>query len=157
MYYHTHWGCHNVTGRTRLVRSHYCCHPNEAIGMRVEVYVNLHTDTLSLRALEGPDKGKVIAHPTFVELSDAKFAVQSAGNARVRRERKKNVHAFVRGNLEHLHAGTVVDRRQLGHGQFMYNPYKHTTFVDRYTGKPIFSADRVLLSRHEGNSVGWYR
>ena len=59
---------------------------------RVEVYRNLHNDKLSVRY-----GGKVVGHVDSIWLRDATFAVQPAGRDRVRREKKKNVHAFVRG------------------------------------------------------------
>tara|TARA_Y100000034_G_scaffold113705_1_gene149007 strand:- start:181 stop:609 length:429 start_codon:yes stop_codon:yes gene_type:complete len=64
-------------------------------GQKVEIYRNLHKKCYSIR-----QKGKVIAYLGFTNeliLRDVKFAVQPAGRDRVRRERKKNVHAFVRG------------------------------------------------------------
>ena len=68
--------------------------------MRVEVYWNLHKHLFSVRALEGEHKGRVIDHSYGVRLSNATFVSQPAGRERVRREGKKNVHAFVRGHLE---------------------------------------------------------
>ncbi len=65
--------------------------------MRVQVYWNLHKDCWSVVALEGDQKGRVVTHADKVLLRGATFSVQPAGNAKVRREKKKNVHAFVRG------------------------------------------------------------
>jgi hypothetical protein len=64
-------------------------------GDRIEVYRNLHNDTFSIRR-----NGKVVKHLSNWQslfLKDAKFAVQPAGREKVRREGKKNVHAFIRG------------------------------------------------------------
>jgi hypothetical protein len=72
--------------------------------MRVEAYYNLKTKTPSVRALEGNDKGRVISHPTLVAIRDASFVVQEDGRQRVIREKQKNVHAFVRGQL---HEGKI--------------------------------------------------
>ena len=62
---------------------------------RVQVYYNLHKKCLSIRY-----KGKVIEHAREVTLTDARFHVQPAGRARVLREKKKNVHAYVSGKLK---------------------------------------------------------
>ena len=66
-------------------------------GDRVEIYRNLHNGTHSIRR-----DGKVVKHLQHSEsifLQDVKFAVQPAGREKVRREGKKNVHAFVRGTV----------------------------------------------------------
>ena len=86
-------------------------------GDRVEVYRNLHNNTFSVRLLRprlgrgghssglNPRwrlKGKVIKHLEnwmTLNLQNVKFAVQPAGRDKVRREGKKNVHAFVRGTV----------------------------------------------------------
>jgi|TARA_R110001592_G_scaffold341348_2_gene630251 hypothetical protein len=105
--------------------------------MRVEVYYNLHKNLFSVR-----HKGKVIAHVYNVQLEDVTFAVQAAGNRKVREEGKKNVHAFVRG--------TLVEQPDLFSSDSVavtYNPYKYTTFVNK--------ADE--LERHTAASVTMHK
>jgi len=66
-------------------------------GDRVEVYRNLHNGTHSVRR-----NGKVVKHLQHWQslyLQNVTFAVQPAGREKVRREGKKNVHAFVRGQV----------------------------------------------------------
>ena len=72
--------------------------------MKVEVYRCLPKsggcngqNVYSIRALEEPVKGFIIAHATHVVIVDPKFVVQPAGNAKVRATGAKMVHAFVRG------------------------------------------------------------
>ena len=72
--------------------------------MRVFVYFNLHKKCLSVKALEGESKGRVIAHADSVELVNATFKVSQAGRQRVLRERRKNVHAGVVGTMTNLPA-----------------------------------------------------
>lgn len=67
--------------------------------MQVFVYRNLHNHCLSIKAMEGPLRGKVIAHAHRVLLEDAVFKVSLAGRNRVLAERQKNVHAGVVGTL----------------------------------------------------------
>lgn len=67
--------------------------------MRVATYFNLHKKLFSIRAEEGPAKGKVIAHADRVLMHFCTLSVGKAGNAKVRREGRKNVHAFIRGEL----------------------------------------------------------
>jgi hypothetical protein len=90
-------------------------------------------------ALEGDRKGRVVTHAEKVLLKDATFAVQPAGNAKVRREKKKNVHAFVRG--EWLSALSQSAARR----SVMYNPYKFETFVFADNQEPVFAAKSVAL------------
>lgn len=69
-------------------------------GLLCDVYLNLHkTGFLSVRAAEGPDKGRVVGHVSAIELDGCTFRVSEAGRQRVIRERQKNVHATVRGRV----------------------------------------------------------
>lgn len=98
--------------------------------MKVFVYKNLHATrknggitVYSVKALEGPDKGKVIARSSHVLLEDVRPKVSQAGRLRVLREGRKNVHAGLVGNLRSI-------KRRPFHGQpITYNPYKYETFV----------------------------
>ena len=117
--------------------------------MRVEVYWNIRKGLWSIRALEGPNKGRVIDRRPRVWLKDCEMVVQPAGRARVRREGKKNVHAFVRGTLYgHKAITEIAEKLYEGYGPmgdtFSYNPYHHETFVTE-DGTPIHKATSVLL------------
>ncbi|QBP30567.1 hypothetical protein SEA_CHARM_86 [Mycobacterium phage Charm] len=93
--------------------------------MKVFVYWNLHRGMWSVKALEGPDKGRVIARHQLIILRNAKGKVSEAGRQRVLRERKKNVHAGLVGELVQGEAVKLSpDARKV-----TYNPYKHETFV----------------------------
>lgn len=98
------------------------------MGMTVEVYWNLKKPGLySVRR-----KGRVIAHVPFITLSDVKWVVQPAGNAKTRREERKNVHAFARGTWiygdEELQL--VNDELRLRDRiRVRYNPYIHEGFT----------------------------
>ena len=58
----------------------------------VQVYRNLHRKCWSVR-----QNGIVKAHCNTIQLIDCKLVVQPAGRAKVLREKKKNVHAYVKG------------------------------------------------------------
>jgi len=107
--------------------------------MRVYVYFNLHKLLWSVRALEGPNKGRVIQHAHEVYLVDCQFRVSEAGRQRVLREKRKNVHAGVVGHLAEVPAGAPSGDR------VSYNPYKHPTFVRANSLEPVRRADSVLL------------
>ncbi len=93
------------------------------IKMRVQVYYNLHKKRLSVR-----NRGKVIRHADIVLLENVKFHVQPAGQAKVRKNKRKNVHAYV--------AGDLASKQGFGNGTVeefdlvKYNPYKYDFFVD---------------------------
>ncbi len=144
---------------------------------KVSVYFNLHRKVFSIRAEEGPCKGKVIAHADDVMLGDVSFTVSAAGRERVRREGRKNVHAFVKGKLigwtgPNAYATPaavlpalpfplcgcwdVVDtgmaRLMVKQGQpFTYNPYKDEGF--RTYGAMLTRARYAFLSTTQGRRV----
>ena len=143
-------------------------------GDRVEVYRNLHNNTFSVRLLRprlgrgghssglNPRwrlKGKVIKHLEnwmTLNLQNIKFAVQPAGRDKVRREGRKNVHAFVRGTVirseEHHFTETFKEKCDQ---VIVYNPYQDEQFstylVDPDTGfttySPIRGANAVTLTQ----------
>jgi hypothetical protein len=91
----------------------------------VEVYRNLHKKCWSVR-----QGGKVKCHTSYICLQDVKFVVQPAGREKVLREKKKNVHAFVRG---YLISAKTMNRMNKDIEWTMdvvtYNPYKHPYFT----------------------------
>ncbi len=103
-------------------------------GQKVYVYFNLHRKLWSVRALDGPHKGRVIAHKRGVVLQDVTPRVSQAGRERVLRERKKNVHAGLVGYWVPFNTPLVEPMRAI-----TYNPYKYESFVyvsdeSAYTG-----------------------
>ena len=73
-------------------------------------------------------------------MREVKFAVQPAGHAKVVKEKKKNVHAFIRG----IYTRPTLDCWQV---IVSYNPYKHDHFFTSFGGNtfPIYGARRVTL------------
>ena len=92
-------------------------------GDRVEIYRNLHNNTFSVRR-----DGIVVRHIDNFDtllLTNAKFAVQPAGRAKVLSERKKNVHAFIRGFVDK--DGWKDDLPPKTY-EVYYNPYASASF-----------------------------
>ena len=89
--------------------------------MRVQVYYNLHKKRLSVR-----NRGKVIKHADMIGLTNVKFHVQPAGQAKVRKNKRKNVHAYVSGDLAKKKDIDIGLPQEL----VKYNPYKNDFFVD---------------------------
>lgn len=110
---------------------------------RVEVYRNLHNGLMSVRECHGI----VLTHEREVFVRNANFVVQPAGREKVIRERRKNVHAFVRGELHGFHRGMLLgfDDWQ-GWSKATYNPYKSATFFDKDTGDAVHSASKVVIT-----------
>lgn len=111
---------------------------NPLVGTEVEVYRNLHSKCWSIRDRR---TGLVVAHAAAVTLRDAEFRVSEGGRQRVLRERRKNVHAVVRGTLM---ARTSVRYHELPRAR--YNPYEAGYFTDAGTGERVDTARRVLLT-----------
>ena len=136
--------------------------------MKVDVYRNLHNGMYSIKSREADTRGLVIAWAEYLWLDDVEFVVSDAGRNRVLRERKKYVHAFVRGTLssfrglvrdvdvdlskvhESVHQEPEYrDMNRHGH-EFTYNPYRFSTFVDRDTESELHDAAHAFLCVHRG-------
>ncbi len=106
---------------------------------KVEVYRNLHKKCWSVR-----QGGRVKFHCHRVNLKDCQMVVQPAGHAKVIREKKKNVHAFVRGYL----CTEERDVQAFCWDDIYYNPYKADSFVD-FDNNPVHTADFVDLDMND--------
>ena len=84
---------------------------------KVRVYRNLNSKCVSVK-----QGSKVKCHATNVVLKDCKFIVSEAGQRRVRNEKKKNVHAFIEGNV--VSARRSLELLDFGWDKVYYNPYE---------------------------------
>ena len=107
---------------------------------RVDVYKNLHKTTWSIRSRT---TGRVITHSDNVLVKDATFVVQPGGRKRVLTEKRKNVHAFVRGVIAPLPRVTTFDTPC--NVQVKYNPYRADHFYEVETGEAVKQASVVVL------------
>lgn len=107
--------------------------------MRVEAYWNLHLSVVSFRPAV---KDGRVQHAEALHLKNVKFAVQPAGREKVLREKRKNVHAFVRGEVVSVGQGIPPKDAWV---RATYNPYKYESFVIADTEEPIFSAREVVI------------
>ena len=103
--------------------------------MRVEVYYNLHKKVFSIRSCKTV---LVVEHATNVCIDNAEFVVRQSGREQVLREKRKNVHAFVRGDW-------VKCTQKLTGKVATYNPYKYKSFVNAVTEEPLRKAQSVHL------------
>lgn len=104
----------------------------------VEVYFNLHKKVFSVR-----QGGLVVKHTEAIVLEDASFVVSQAGRERVLREKRKNVHALVRGKVGSFN----IPYADESHPAY-YNPYKTKTFIGS-NGEPLHNAKIVFLQVDE--------
>jgi hypothetical protein len=115
--------------------------------MRVFVYWNLHKGLWSVKALDGPDKGRVIDRVREILLNDAEGKVYEAGRQRVLRERKKNVHAGIVGTVDKRDQVWLRSRTVEGFGdRITYNPYKYSQFVHTVDESPFEGSAYALLT-----------
>lgn len=120
--------------------------------MKVFIYFNLHRKCFSIKALEGANKGRVIAHRNEALVFDATFKVSEAGRQRVIREQRKNVHAGVVGQWIGAEDGGdrfSIDTISRNGSAITYNPYKYSTFVHRFGEHPIEKARLVALTTND--------
>lgn len=110
--------------------------------LKVFVYYNLHKHVFSIRAMEGPEKGRVIGYSDSVTLQDATPKVSQAGRLRVIAEGRKNVHAGMVGHL----VSTERVKYHVGRAVY-YNPYKVSTFVFSGTAEEATKGKYLLQDR----------
>ena len=119
--------------------------------MQVFVYYNLTKKCWSIRATDGPQRGKVLHHAKAWALENVVFRVSEVSRQRVLREQCRNVHAGVPGflaawqGLDGLPGGTGGEMSTCPGSvdacmAVTYNPYKGPNFVDRATGHPVTGA-----------------
>jgi hypothetical protein len=116
----------------------------EYIGTVVDVYFNLHTHLWSVRNRK---TGLVMFHTDGIALDNVKFVVSEAGRQRVLKEKRKNVHAFVRGTIGRYR---MIQERN-GSLLVSYNPYRGPTFTHAIHGNKdnlmeVHTADFAWLS-----------
>jgi len=123
---------------------------------KVFLYRNLHKKCWSVKY-----KGLVVAHAPRLFAWDCKFWVNPGGNERVRKEKRKNVHAYVacepddlmvpegtevKGDLDLMEFSLLKKMGETNEKQITYQPYKMKTFQEVESEKPIFEATHVYLT-----------
>lgn len=105
-----------------------------------KVYFNLHKKLFSVK-----QKGLVVLHSNTVVLKHVRFEVNEKGRQRVLSEQRKNVHAYVNGQLIGYGNHEAILSKDMR--EAYYNPYKTKgKFVDREDGYPLEQVDMVILT-----------
>ncbi len=112
----------------------------------VFLYRNLNGDEKHLYSLK--QGGLVVGHTNRMVLTDVAFRVSKAGQARVRRTKTKNVHAYIVGKIAKKGAmgsdGLDAHRWPV---KVEYNPYRDRGFMWReYPDKPLEEALAIVAS-----------
>lgn len=91
--------------------------------MKVRAYRNLNKSCWSVVE---KSSGRVMFHTDELALQDCTFVVSESGRQRVLREQRKNVHAFVEGQLTSKQSWRTSGAAEAM--RVLYNPYKADTF-----------------------------
>ncbi len=79
-------------------------------------------------------------------MKNVEFRVRVGGKEKVRKEKSKNVHAFVIGTLEDFCEYPCENIPQEPDGEVVtYNPYLFDSFVFKKTKEPVFFAKTVEM------------
>lgn len=115
--------------------------------MRVRVYRNLHKNCWSIRACEGPKRGRLLGHAPALDLTNCRLIVSQKGRERVLRDGKRNVHAFIEGEYQSVFSSRKIRRYyRTCLGLVRYNPFRASTFrlkPDAGRTRPITSSDLI--------------
>jgi hypothetical protein len=110
--------------------------------MRVFCYRNLHHKGV-IWSVRDVRSGLVVDRAKRVVIKDAQLAVSTAGRLKVLKERRKNVHAGVRGErLKRL------PKNLTGWVKARYNPYEVNSFVLTDTGESVFAVRYAVLDKN---------
>jgi hypothetical protein len=114
---------------------------NNLIGKKVMCYYDLHRHTFSVTY-----NGLVMLKADYLKLNDVEFRVRQGGKQKVRDEKRKNVHAFVIGNLDDY---CEFPCRNIpvpeSNDVVTYNPYKYDSFVIKTTKEPIYKSNEIEM------------
>lgn len=103
----------------------------------VAVYRHLPREVFSVRALDGPDKGRVLGHGTQLGLREARMVVNERARRKIAAGSPKDVHAWITGTLAPV---TLRDPVRI-----TYRPHQRGEFFVAETGQPIWAAAAVAF------------
>ena len=121
----------------------------------VEVYKNNHKGCWSVR---DSNSGLVVCYADSVCLRDTKLIVRESSRQKVLANKRKNVHAFIKGYIDIFSCTATKESYMFSHDfgrctkrtEVKYNPYKYDSFVtvckDCNSFSPIHEAKNIYLS-----------
>lgn len=93
-------------------------------GQLVKVYYNLHKHVFSIKDHK---TGLVLAHGNHIQIKKPKFQVMEKGRQRVLEENRKNVHAYVVGELAGI--GELDNDNLSQYDRIFYDPKVVSQFM----------------------------
>ncbi|ATI18774.1 hypothetical protein SEA_DAUDAU_73 [Streptomyces phage Daudau] len=97
-------------------------------------------DVISLKV-----PGERIEYVSATGLNDVEFKVHEHGRKRAIFENRRNVHAWVVGELKWQMTGVTLYTLAGGMRKAVYDPWKGGTFVDAETLEPVLRAEGAVL------------
>lgn len=112
--------------------------------LKVFIYWNLTRNVWSVKALTGPNKGRVIYHKNEISLVNCEFRVSEKQRQSILKNKRKVVHAGVVGYI--TNEDNITNETPI---TVTYNPYKYSSFVNRSdTSQPIHKATYVRMNNN---------
>ena len=117
----------------------------------VDVYRNLNKPSFfSIRQVKNEFKGKVSGYANIIVIENPMIKISEASRLRVLRDKRKNVHAYIRGELHSAYNGNV----QLSTLQSItYNPYKMGSFYFCDSNEEVGPNDLLRYAILYGSNV----
>ncbi|MEH7131398.1 hypothetical protein V7103_24820 [Neobacillus drentensis] len=103
-------------------------------GQAVRVYRNIRKNLFSI---QDKKTRRIIAYADSLLLTDVEMKIGRAGQLRTRKDRQKNIHAFIVGT--YIESDNKIDKYTKWKPVY-YNPYKTDTFIDLENDKPVYKA-----------------
>ncbi len=95
-----------------------------AVGELVDLYRNLNRQhCFSIKSRQGPHRGLVTGYGRSIVVTKPQIVISEASRNRVVKQGVKNVHAFVRGQLQGVFDGDLVAVWQSRLLRVSYSPY----------------------------------
>lgn len=124
-------------------------HTNSLIAMKqVRIYRNLHKKLYSVQE-KVHGRWKVVKHTNDINLRNVCFKVSETGRQRVLSEKRKNVHAFIIGELFPFAPKTPTQCVEV-----TYNPYASPLFTAKSKNKHLDKAKFVSIA--DGKVTAWF-
>lgn len=123
-----------------------------SLGDVVRIYRNLRNGMWSVARKDDKGVWRVAGHVKGALVKDCRLVILKGGQARVRREGRKHVHAFVEGTLEgwHVHGMGRSCYPDLYGTRITYNPHVHDTFVTYQGEHPIEGPVKYVQVNSDG-------
>ena len=116
-------------------------------GTLIKVYWNLRKHLFSIAI-----NGKIVEHLDSLYLRNAKFVVSKSGRDRVRKQNRKNVHAYIIGIFSSKPRGD--ESTLVKYDPFLVRDPDSPSFYKALDLSDVYSAESVTLSSYQGTYKG---